>query len=80
MMIGIVAVGTSDTQFKLAGNLQFDNNAMNNAELAVSTGENWLSTSQNYANPGFSTYSSGTPQFYPSTATDAVVTAPLATQ
>jgi type IV pilus assembly protein PilX len=80
MMIGIVAVGSSDTQSKLAGNLQFDNNAMNNAELAVSTAENWLSTGTNYADPGFTTYSSGvTPHLYSTSATDGVVTAPLST-
>lgn len=27
MLLGIAALGTSDTQFKLASNLQFDNNA-----------------------------------------------------
>jgi type IV pilus assembly protein PilX len=44
MMIGITAVSTSNTQYKLAGNLQFEDGAMNNAEAAVSAAENWLVT------------------------------------
>jgi Tfp pilus assembly protein PilX len=43
MMIGITAVSTSDTQFKLAGNLQFEDSALNNAEAAVTDAERWLS-------------------------------------
>jgi Tfp pilus assembly protein PilX len=80
MMLGIVAVGSSSTQFKLAGNLQFDNNAMNSAERAVSTAENWLSTGTNFRDPGFTTYSSTvTPGLYPTTSTAAVVVSPLTT-
>ena len=44
MMIGITAISTSDTQYKLAGNLQFEDSALNNAEAAVTAAENWLST------------------------------------
>ena len=43
MMIGITAVSTSNTQFKLAGNLQFEDGAMNNAEAAITAAEAWLS-------------------------------------
>ena len=53
MMIGITAVSTSNTQFKLAGNLQFEDSAMNNTESAVSAAENWLSTGTNYTNAAF---------------------------
>ncbi len=44
MMIGITAVSTSDTQYKLAGNLQFEDSALNNAEAAVTAAEIWLAT------------------------------------
>ncbi len=51
MMIGITAVSTSNTQFKLAGNLQFEDSAMNNAEAAITVAEAWLLT--NAANAAF---------------------------
>jgi Tfp pilus assembly protein PilX len=65
MMLGITAMVTSNTQFKLSGNLQFEDSAMNNAETAVTTAENWLSTGTNYSNAGFTTYSAGTAQLHP---------------
>lgn len=66
MMIGITAVSTSNTQYKLAGNLQFEDGAMNNAETAVSTAENWLATGTNYNNAGFTTYNAtASPQLLP---------------
>ena len=66
MMIGITAVSTSNTQYKLAGNLQFEDGAMNNAETAVSTAENWLVTGTNYNNAGFTTYNAtASPQLLP---------------
>ena len=62
MMIGITAVTTSNTQYKLAGNLQFEDGAMNSAEAAVSAAENWLITSTSavppvphYLDAGFAT-------------------------
>lgn len=80
MMLGIVAVGTSNTQFKLAGNIQFDNNALNNAELAITTAEKWLSTGSNYLNPGFDSYSANTsPALYPLGSRAAAVASPLTT-
>lgn len=42
MLIGVMAMNTSDTQYKLAGNLQFENVAMNNAETAANAAERWL--------------------------------------
>jgi Tfp pilus assembly protein PilX len=53
MMIGITAVSTSNTQYKLAGNLQFEDSALNNAEAAVTAAENWLATGQNFNNAAF---------------------------
>ena len=53
MMIGITAVSTSNTQYKLAGNLQFEDVAINNAEVAIAAAESWLSTDPNHVDPGF---------------------------
>ncbi len=50
MMIGVMAVSTSNTQYKLAGNLQFEDSALNNAETAVETAENWLKSQSSAAN------------------------------
>ncbi len=65
MMIGITAISTSDTQFKLAGNLQFEDSALNNAETAVTAAENWLATGTNFGDAGFATYDNGKPQLLP---------------
>lgn len=42
MLLGVTAVTTSNTQYKLAGNLQFEDSAMNNAEAAISAAETAL--------------------------------------
>jgi type II secretory pathway pseudopilin PulG len=42
MLIGVSAMTTSDTQFKLTGNLQYETLAMNNAEAAANAAERWL--------------------------------------
>lgn len=65
MMIGIVAISTSDTQFKLAGNIQFEDSAMNNAEAGIAAGERWLSTGTNYLDPGFLAFNAATPEILP---------------
>lgn len=66
MMIGVTAVSTSDTQYKLAGNLQFEDSALNNAETAVTAAESWLSTGSNYNSAGFTTYNRAVaPEIYP---------------
>lgn len=65
MMIGITAVSTSDTQFKLAGNLQFQDGALNNAETAVTAAENWLATGTNFSDAGFTSYDGTKPQLLP---------------
>lgn len=76
MLLGVTAMKTSDTQFQLAGNLQFEDSAMNNTETAIHAAETWLSTGTNYNNAGFTTYDSvNTPYFYP-TGYLAALTAP----
>lgn len=42
MLLGVTAMNTSDMQYKLAGNLQFENVAMNNSETALGTAERLL--------------------------------------
>ena len=65
MTLGIAAFNSSKVQFKLAGNLQFEEIAMNNAETAVAAAEGWLSAAGNINNAGFTTYSTATPQLHP---------------
>ena len=71
MIIGVMAMTTANTQFKLAGNLQFENIAKNNAENQSVAAENWLSLPDTTPfalyinNPGFNTWSSATPQLHP---------------
>jgi Tfp pilus assembly protein PilX len=66
MMVGITAVSTSNTQLRLAGNLQFEDAALNNAESAVTAAEQWLSTGTNFRNAGFTTFNAGaSPQLKP---------------
>ncbi|MBI4937840.1 MAG: pilus assembly protein [Nitrosomonadales bacterium] len=56
MLLGIAAVTTSNTQYKLAGNLQFEDSAMNNAETAVNTAETALANGAiAILDPGFTT-------------------------
>jgi Tfp pilus assembly protein PilX len=42
MLLGVMAMNASGTQFKLAANLHFDNVAINNAETAEKSAEHWL--------------------------------------
>ena len=42
MLIGVAAMNASGTQFKLAANLHFENLAINNAETAARSAEQWL--------------------------------------
>lgn len=65
MLPGVTAIQISDTRYKLAGNLQFENAAMNNTETAISAAETWLATGTNYANTVFTTYNAATPHLYP---------------
>ena len=65
MLLGVTAATLSNTQFKLAGNLQFENQAFNLGEGAVATAESWLSAGTNGRNASFKTYSSDAPHLYP---------------
>lgn len=72
MILGVGAVMTANTQFKMAGNLQFENLAKDRAENQVTAAENWLSQADNPAhsqfinNPGFTAYSVATKELHPS--------------
>jgi Tfp pilus assembly protein PilX len=66
MLTGVAAFYASGTQFRLAGNLQYQNAALNQAETAVASAESWLATGTNFQTAGFTTYSSSvTPNLYP---------------
>jgi Tfp pilus assembly protein PilX len=66
MLTGIAAFYTSETQFRLAGNLQYQNSAFNQAETAVATAESWISGGTNFQSTGFTTYDNTiTPYLYP---------------
>ena len=60
LMLGIGSISTSNTQVQLAGNLQFADGAMNNAETAISSAEQWLSSSTNFQDAGFSVRNAAT--------------------
>jgi Tfp pilus assembly protein PilX len=64
MLLAVTAGVLSNTQFKLAGNLQYENVAFNLGEGAVITAENWLK-SGNEKNAAFTTYDSTVPYLYP---------------
>jgi Tfp pilus assembly protein PilX len=68
MMMGVTAMVSSDTQFKLAGNIQFEDAAINNAEAGINAAESQLLDLAYSASVGFTTYSSATPERYPITA------------
>lgn len=71
MLLGVSAMMTSDTSFKLAGNLQFQDSALNNAETALTAGEAWIGgstgTTPNIQDVGFSS-ASGVSGVYPLSA------------
>lgn len=60
-LMGVGAVMTANTQFKMAGNLQFQSTAMSDAESALAVAESWLPA--NFANEGFAEIK--TPGLYP---------------
>jgi Tfp pilus assembly protein PilX len=53
MLMGVAGVVVSNTQFRMAGNLQFQNGAQNNSESALAQAEKYLSA--NILNAGFTT-------------------------
>ena len=60
-LMGISGVMIANTQFKMAGNLQFQTAAMADAESALAVAENWLPA--NYTDQGFA--QTGTRGLYP---------------
>ena len=50
-LMGVAGVMIANTQFKIAGNLQFQSAAMSDAESALAVAENWLPA--NFAHQGF---------------------------
>ena len=53
MMMGVGAIVVSNTQFRMAGNFQFQNQAMASAESALSQAENWVAL--NHTDPDLTT-------------------------
>lgn len=74
MLLGVTSMTTSNTQYKLAGNLQFEDSAMNNAEAAASAAETVLANGAvALLDPGFTTAYVGangpvTPGLYPASS------------
>lgn len=60
MLLGLSAMQLSKSQLSLSSNLQFQEDAFNQAEAAIASAECWLSTGTNYQNAGFTTYTAGT--------------------
>lgn len=65
MLLGVAAVVTSNTQFKLAGNLQFQNAAKNSAESEIAIQENWIAQPSQALDTCFTTYSISCGNKYP---------------
>jgi len=65
MLLAVTASVLSNTQFKLAGNIQFEHVAVSRSERAIATAESWLKTGTNAKNASFTTYSTDTPYLYP---------------
>ena len=65
MLLAITAAVLSNTQFRLAGNLQFENVAFNLAEGALAQAESWLAAKPHGKSAGFTTYTTDTPHIYP---------------
>lgn len=66
MLLGITAMTASNTQFRLAGNIQFATTAFNHAESALVAGEQWIAAGTNYQDSSFTTYAAAKPNLYPS--------------
>ena len=66
MMLGVAAMNSSSTQYRLAGNLQFEDGAMNNAEAAAIAAEKWLEI--NYQHAAFTTADNTMPHLFQKTS------------
>lgn len=65
LLTGLAAMNNSGSQFKLAANSQYESQALNKAETAIATAEDWLSTGSNFSTTGFATYTATTPHLHP---------------
>lgn len=69
VVIGFNALSTSDTQFRLVGNSQFQNIAKERAENAIAQAEQWIIQKtagvSNTKNSGFTTRQTSAPALYP---------------
>ena len=65
MVLGLSAITISKSQFMLAGNLQFQSGALNEAEAATVAAEQWLSSGTNSLNAGFTTFNASAGYLYP---------------
>ena len=65
MLLGITSMVSSNSQYKLTGNLQFENVAMGSAEAATTAAEVWLTNSTNFRDAAFTTYNGTKPAYLP---------------
>jgi Tfp pilus assembly protein PilX len=65
MVLGLSAILVSKSEFMLAGNVQFQSGALNEAEAAGVAAEQWISTGTNQTNAGFTTYNSSAGHLFP---------------
>jgi len=72
MLLGVTAMNTSDTQYKMAANLQFESTAMNNAETAANTAEATLAAQATIA-PGVAAVAATDPFAKPENANNYLV-------
>jgi len=78
MLLGMGALGAAWTQYHLAANQQFDNDAFNQAEHALGMAEQWLSTGTHFRDPGFAPDAlQRSPGLYPLGLAAPAMTAPL---
>lgn len=64
-VLGITGMTIAATQSRQAGNVQFQNEAFNQAEAASAAAAAWLYTGSNFRNAGFTTYAGSTKELYP---------------
>jgi Tfp pilus assembly protein PilX len=72
LLTGLAAMNNSGSQFQLAANAQFETQALNNAEIAVATAEDWVSKDNNRNDQGFAARSSATAHLYPQGYIDSI--------
>ncbi len=66
LMAGITATSNSNSQLKLAGTFQSEDEALNNAESAIADAETWLGSDTNHLSAGFAAYDAqATPRLLP---------------